>query len=259
MSSSEYTTPSSPTRYFVASAIWAAVIIPLAWLSSTFLSIPGAFGAGYFWLPNMAMPTGAYFLGPWGWLAAAVGTFFGGMLSGSPLLINIAQNPIPAFLANALLFSVLMKAFKVKVGEGLAETKKRSLQSVIIVVVATVVVAVIAGFFIGKATNALGISGRWGYLVVFLLTIPTWFVLGVPLNRHVIGALVAIIISSVVSGAMGAFAWATIGEMGPSAWVIVFPGWSLGDIVAGSLAIPLIWTIYGEMTRRGLNWEVRSN
>ena len=243
----------------MASAIWAAVIIPLAWLSGTFLSIPGAFGAGYFWLPNMAMPIGAYFLGPWGWLAAAVGTFLGGVISGSPLLINIAQNPIPAFLANALLFSVLMKVFKVKVGEGLLETKKRSLQSVIIVVVATIVVAVVAGFFIGKATALLGISSRWGYLVVLLLTIPTWFLLGVPFNRHIIGALVAIVVTSVVSAAMGAFAWATIGEMGPSAWTIVFPGWTFGDIVAGSLAVPLMWTIFREMNRRGLNWNTKSN
>lgn len=255
MSTSEYTTPSSPTRFFVASAIWAAVIIPLAWLSSTFLSIPGAFGAGYFWLPNMAMPTGAYFLGPWGWLAAAVGTFLGGMLAGSPLLINIAQNPVPAFAANAFLFWLLLKVFGVKVGEGKFTREKRSLSTVIAVVVGTVVLAVVAGFFIGKATESLGISSRWGYLVVFLLTIPAWYILGVPVNRHVILGLVAIIVSSVVSAAMGAYAWATIGEMGPGAWTIVFPGWTLGDIVAGSLAIPLIWTIKDEMTRRGLHWQ----
>ncbi|MCB9423263.1 MAG: hypothetical protein H6667_25930 [Ardenticatenaceae bacterium] len=259
MTTAEYTTPSSPTRYFVASAIWAAVIIPLAWLSSTFLSIPGAFGAGYFWLPQMAMPTGAYFLGPWGWLAAAVGTFFGGMLSGSPLLINIAQNPVPAFLANALLFWLLLKLFQVKVGEGYSGRIKRNIGRVAAIVVGTIVVAVVAGFFIGKATEALGISSRWGYVVVFLLTIPTWYLLGVPLNRHVVGALVAIIISSVISAVMGAYAWATIGEMGPSAWTIVFPGWALGDIVAGSLAVPLIWTIADEMTRRGLNWDKRSS
>lgn len=255
MTSAEYTTPSSTTRYFVASAIWAAVIIPLAWLSSTFLSIPGAFGAGYFWLPQMAMPTGAFFLGPWGWLAAAVGTFFGGMLAGSPLPINIAQNPIPAFLANALLFWVLLKVFRVQVGEGLLQRQERDLRNVALIVVATVVVAVVAGYFIGQATESLGISSRWGYLVVFLLTIPAWYLLGVPVNRHVIGALAAIVISSVVSAAIGAYAWATIGEMGPSAWTIVFPGWSLGDIVAGTLAVPLMWTILGEMNRRGLNWS----
>lgn len=255
MSTAEYTTPTSSTRFFVASAIWAAVIIPLAWLSSTFLSIPGAFGAGYFWLPQMAMPTGAFFLGPWGWLAAAVGTFFGGMLAGSPLLINIAQNPIPAFLANALLFWLLLKLFNVEIGQGLMERKERKLSNVLLIIVATVVVAVVAGFFIGQATESLGISSRWGYLVVFLLTIPAWYLLGVPLNRHVVGALVAIVISSVVSAAMGAYAWATIGEMGPSAWTIVFPGWALGDIVAGSLAVPLMWTIYDEMSRRGLNWS----
>lgn len=257
MSTTEYTTPSSPTRYFVASAIWAAVIIPLAWLSSTFLSIPGAFGAGYFWLPQMAMPTGAYFLGPWGWLAAAVGTFFGGMLSGSPFLINIAQNPVPAFIANAFLFWLLLKLLNVQVGEGFSGRAKRNMTNVVAIVVGTVIVAVVAGFFIGKATEAMGISSRWGYIVVFLLTIPTWYLLGVPLNRHVISALVAIIISSILSAVMGAYAWSTIGEMGPSAWTIVFPGWALGDIVAGSLAVPLIWTISDEMTRRGLNWDKR--
>lgn len=257
MTTSEYTTPTSPTRFFVASAIWAAVIIPLAWLSSTFLSIPGAFGAGYFWLPQMAMPTGAFFLGPWGWLAAAVGTFFGGMLAGSPLPINIAQNPIPAFLANALLFWVLLKVFGVKVGEGMGERKQRSLGAVIGVVVGTVVLAVVAGYFIGQATEALKISSNWGYLAVFLLTIPGWYILGVPLNRNVILALVAIVISSVVSAAIGAYAWATIGQMGASAWTIVFPGWSLGDITAGSFAVPLMWTIHNEMARRGLNWNAR--
>lgn len=255
MSTAEYTTPTSSTRFFVASAIWAAVIIPLAWLSSTFLSIPGAFGAGYFWLPQMAMPTGAFFLGPWGWLAAAVGTFFGGMIAGSPLLINIAQNPVPAFLANALLFWLLLKAFRVNVGGGLMERKQRSLSSIVAIVAGTVVLAVVAGYFIGQATEALGVSSRWGYLVTLLLTVPAWYMLGVPLNRNVILALVAIIISSIVSAAMGAYAWATIGEMGPSAWTIVFPGWAFGDIVAGSLAIPLMWTIKDEMSYRGLNWS----
>ena len=255
MVTEEYTRPTSTTRFFVASAIWAAVIIPLAWLSSTFLSIPGAFGAGYFWLPQMAMPVGAFFFGPWGWLAAAVGTFLGGMLSGSPLLINIAQNPIPAFLANAFLFWLLLKLFRVQVGEGFTARKERTLNSIVLVALGTVVLAVVAGFFIGRATEALNISGNWGYLVVFLLTIPAWFILGVPVNRHIILALVAIIVSSVVSAAMGAYAWATIGEMGASAWAIVFPGWALGDMVAGSLAVPLMWTLYDVMNTRGLNWN----
>ncbi len=251
----KYTTPTSPTRFFVVSAIWAAVIIPLAWLSSTFLSIPGAFGAGYFWLPQMAMPLGAYFFGPWGWLAAAVGTFLGGMLSGNPLLINLGQNPIPAFLGNALLFWVLLKVFRVKVGEGMTSRKVRNLRSIIIVAVITVLVAVVAGYFIGLATSALNIDGNWGYLVVFLLTVPAWYALGVPVNRHVIIALAAIIVSSVISAVMGAYAWQTIGQMGVSAWAIVFPGWALGDIVAGSLSIPLIWTLVDEINKRGLNWN----
>jgi hypothetical protein len=224
-------------------------------LSSTFLSIPGAFGAGYFWLPNMAMPVGAWFLGPWGWLSAAVGTFFGGMIAGSPLLINIAQNPIPAFLANALLFWALMKLFRVEVGAGMGERRKLGLGAAVALVVAFVVVLVVAGFFIGRATEALGISSRWGYLIVFLLTLPGWFLLGVPVNQHIVGALVAIVISSVVSAAMGALAWQTIGEMGVSAWAIVFPGWTLGDITAGSFAVPLMWAIRDEMKRRGLLWS----
>lgn len=252
---SEYTKPTSPTRFFVVSAIWAAVIIPLAWLSSTFLSIPGAFGAGYFWLPMMAMPMGGYFFGPWGWLAAAVGTFLGGMLAGSPLLINIAQNPIPAFIANTLLFWIILKLFGVRVGEGLKKSKGRSMKSIIAVIVITVVLAVVAGFYIGRATTELGISGHWGYLVVFLLTIPAWFILDMPVNRHIIVTLVAIIITSVVSAAMGAYAWSTIGEMGPAAWAIVFPGWALGDIVAGSLAVPLMWNLVEEINKRNLNWN----
>jgi len=256
MVTEEYTRPTSSTRFFVASAIWAAVIIPLAWLSTEFLSIPGAFGAGYFWLPQMAMPMGAYFLGPWGWLAAAVGTFFGGILAGGPLLINIAQNPIPAFFGNALLFWVILKVFRVKVGVGLSPHKNRSLRSVIILCVVTVVVAVVAGYLIGLATTALNISGNWGYLAVFLLTIPAWFVLGVTLNRHVIIALIAIIVSSLISAAMGAYAWQTIGEMGASAWVIVFPGWAFGDIVAGSLSVPLMWVLLDVMNSRGLNWNL---
>ncbi len=251
----KYTQPRSQTRFFVVSAIWAAVIIPLAWLSSTFLSIPGAFGAGYFWLPEMAMPLGAYFFGPWGWLAAGVGTFLGGMISGNPLLINLAQNPITAFFGNALLFWIILKVFHVKVGEGMTSRKARSMRSIVIVAVVTVILAVVFGYLIGLATTALKIDSNWGYLVVFLLTIPAWYALGVPVNRHVIIALLAIIVSSVISAGMGAYAWQTIGQMGVTAWALVFPGWTLGDIVAGSLCIPLMWTLVDEINKRGLNWN----
>lgn len=171
------------------------------------------------------------------------------------LLDPTVQNPITALLANALLFWLLLKLFRVEVGKGLMERQARSLRNTVIIMLATAVIIVAAGYFIGQATEAMGVSSRWGYLVTLLLTIPAWYLLGVPLNRHVIGALAAIIISSIVSAAMGAYAWATIGEMGPSAWAIVFPGWALGDIVAGSLAVPLLWTIKDEMTRRGLNWS----
>lgn len=147
-----------------------------------------------------------------------------------------------------------MKVLRVQVGAGLGERKKLGLGATVGLAVAFVVLAVVAGFFIGKATEALGISSRWGYLVVFLLTVPGWFLLGVPVNRHIVGALVAIVVSSVVSAAMGAWAWQTIGEMGASAWAIVFPGWALGDITAGSFAVPLMWAIHDEMVRRGLLW-----
>ena len=75
-----------------------------------------------------------------------------------------------------------------------------------------------------------------------------------PLTKDNLIALLAVVVTSVVSAAMGAFAWATIGKMGPTAWSLVFPGWALGDIVAGSLAVPLLWTLYADMKKRRLIW-----
>ena len=93
----------SGTGIFVASAIWAAAIVASAYLCSMLLSIPGAAGASFFWLPCIFMVTGAIWFGPYGWIAAAIGTFIGGALAGNPIAINIGQNPIPAFFANTLL------------------------------------------------------------------------------------------------------------------------------------------------------------
>lgn len=254
---SAYTVPTSSTRLFVASALWAAGIIPLTWLSSTFLSIPGAFGAGYFWLPQILMVTGAIFFGPWGMLAAAVGTFFGGMFAGSPLAINIAQNPIPAFFANTLLLYVLWRLFGIRVlGEsrvGIERAPGKGRVAVVVVAI-NIALAVGLGYIVGP------IFGRWGYLLVFLATLPSWLVLrrmgyNVIFNRFVSLALVAVAVTSFSSAAMGAYAWSTIGEMGASAWAIVFPGWGLGDTVAGSLAVPLIWAFYEPMKQRGLIWR----
>lgn len=254
--SSIYTVPTSQTKLFVASVVWAAGIIPLTWLSSSFLSIPGAFGAGFFWLPQILMVTGAIFLGPWGWVAAAIGTFLGGMFAGSPLAINFAQNPVPAFLANTLLLYVLWRLFKIKVRTGklLAEINTGMIRAGIGLTVITVGLALAVGYIVGPS------FGRWGYLVVFLVTLPAWWTLrqmglAFPVDRNVALALLAVVISSVASAAMGAFAWSTIGQMGASAWVIVFPGWGLGDIVAGTLAVPLIFAFHQAMKQRGLVWR----
>lgn len=264
-----YTRPRSQTRLFVASAVWAAGIIPLAWLSSSFLSIPGAFGAGYFWLPQILMVSGAVFFGPWGMVAAAVGTFFGGMLAGSALAINIAQNPIPAFLGNTLLlywlwfgfdikffgFDIRWNGFRIKVDkEERVDTERPGWGVAASIIAVTIIFAVVLGFFIGPAL------GKWGYAVVFLATLPSWAFLNrlgynIPLDRNIALGLLAVVVSSVASAAMGGLAWQTIGGMGVSAWVIVFPGWGLGDIVAGSFSIPLIWSFARTMERRGLLWR----
>ena len=86
--------PSPSALLFVASAIWAAAIVASAYLCSMLLSIPGAAGASFFWLPCIFMVTGAIWFGPYGWIAAAIGTFIGGALAGNPIAINIGQNQV---------------------------------------------------------------------------------------------------------------------------------------------------------------------
>jgi len=270
-----YTRPKSQTRLMVASAVWGAIIIPLAILSSSFLSIPGAFGAGYFWLPQIMMVSGVVFFGPWGMVAAAVGTFLGGMLAGAALPINIAQNPIPAFFGNTLLLYVLWfgysykwrrfsghdncLAIKVAKRERESATVRPGWRPAAFIIVITVILAVAVGFFIGPLLAARGLK-IWGYLLIFLVSLPSWWTLkkvgyGIQLNADIVFAFLAVVLSSIVSAAMGAFAWQTIGGMGVSAWFIVFPGWALGDIVAGSLGIPLIWSFAETMEQRGLLWR----
>ncbi|HUV42957.1 MAG TPA: hypothetical protein VMY36_03610 [Patescibacteria group bacterium] len=260
----------------VASAVWGAIIIPLAILSSSFLSIPGAFGAGYFWLPQIMMVSGVVFFGPWGMLAAAVGTFLGGMFAGSPLAINIGQNPIPAFLGNTFLFYILWFGYKYKVhiwegySNGLAikvvggerrptaEVNWSRVAVTGIVFALTIVFAVVVGFKLGPYLDAMGLKA-WGYPLIFLLTLPWWWVIkqlgGLRVDGYIVLALIAVIVSSIASAALGAFAWQTVGGMGASAWVVVFPGWALGDIVAGSLGIPLIWSFADVLERKGMLWR----
>lgn len=256
MATYEYTSPANQTRLFVASALWAAAIVPAAWLSSQFLSIPGAFGASFFWLPQIFMVTGAIWLGPYGWLAAAVGTFLGGALAGSPLAINFAQNPIPAFFGNTLLAWVLFRLFRVRVGGGAAGVPGARILLGILAVVASIVVTMVGGYLVGP------LLGRWGYGVAFGLTLVGWgllYMLGarnLTVNRDIVLAVLAVLLSSLASAVLGAVAWATVGGMGyPAAFSIVFPGWFLGDTVAGSLGVAVLWAFHREMKRLRLVWK----
>ncbi len=275
-STEAYTRPRTQTRLMVASALWGAIIIPLAMLSSSFLSIPGAFGAGYFWLPQIMMVSGAIFFGPWGMLAAAIGTFLGGLFAGSALAINIGQNPIPAFLGNTWLLYVLWFGYRYKFGRwegysnGLAvkvagrvrrptvELSGLRVAAIVVVLIIAILLAVGIGFLLGPRLEAMGLQ-KMGYPIIFLLTLPWWWVLkkisGFVVDGSIVLALFAVIVSSLASAALGALAWQSIGGMGASAWFIVFPGWALGDMVAGSLGIPLIWSFAGFMEQRGMLWR----
>ncbi len=250
--SREFTRPVSGTGLFVASAVWAAAIIVAAVISSTLLSIPGAAGASFFWLPQIFMVTAAIWFGWRGWVAAAVGTFLGGALAGNPLAINIAQNPIPAFLANTLLLWVLFRALNVHIPSRGEKISTSSLVKVIGVVLAVIALAMLVGYLTAPYI------GMWGYLATLLATLPAWYALramglGARFDADLLKAVLAVTISSFVSAAMGAYAWATIGEMGAAAYSIVLPGWFLGDVVAGILGLAVLWGLTGEMRRRGLS------
>jgi hypothetical protein len=152
---------------------------------------------------------------------------------------------------------VLWRLFRIKVtGTRIGVQLPKGMGSAAVgVVVLTVALALAVGFIVGP------IVGRGlGYTITFLMTLPAWWILkqmgfNVALDSHVVRALVAVIITSYISAMMGAWAWAGVGEMGRSAWVIVFPGWGTGDTVAGSLAIPIIWVFYAAMAKMGLVWR----
>lgn len=250
--SREFTRPVSGTGLFVASAVWAAAIIIAAVISSSLLSIPGAAGASFFWLPQIFMVTAAIWFGWRGWVAAAVGTFLGGMLAGNPLAINIAQNPIPAFLANTLLLWLLFRLLNISIPSRGTGLSSKSLVNIVLMVVGIIVLAMVVGYL------SAPYIGNWGYLLVLIATLPAWYILrrmglGADLDTNLLKAVVAIVVSSFVSAAMGAYAWATIGQMGASAYSIVLPGWFLGDTVAGILGLAVLWGLTGEMRRRGLS------
>ena len=227
----------SGTGIFVASAIWAAAIVASAYLCSMLLSIPGAAGASFFWLPCIFMVTGAIWFGVYGWIAAAIGTFIGGALAGNPIAINIGQNPIPAFFANTLLLYYLFRWMKIDLSSGQARSAD--------LVKSTVLVAATMGI--------------WGRVIAGLICVVGWYILAqstkaaFKLDENVFKAVIAVVIVSIVSAAMGAYVWAGIGEMGASAWTIVFPGWAMGDIVASILGLGVLFSLTGEMKKRGLS------
>ena len=95
-------------------------------------------------------------------------------------------------------------------------------------------------------------------VIAGLICIVGWYILAqstkaaFKLDENVFKAVIAVVICSVVSAAMGAYVWG-IGEMGASAWTIVFPGWAMGDIVASILGLGVLFSLTGEMKKRGLS------
>lgn len=248
----EFTRSRSKTGLFVASAVWAAAITVSAYICSMLLSIPGAAGASFFWLPQIFMVTGAIWFGWRGWVAAAVGTFIGGALAGNPLAINIAQNPIPAFIANGWLLWVMFRMMNIRLPEHGKTVSTAKLIRLIVVMLAIIAASMLVGFVLNP------LIGQWGYLVVLGITLIGFYVfnvsgLGGGFDRNLLKAAIAVVVTSVVSAVMGAVAWATIGGMGASAYTIVLPGWALGDIVAGVLGLAVLWGLTDEMRRRGLS------
>ncbi|MFM7527852.1 MAG: hypothetical protein ACKO63_05045 [Nodosilinea sp.] len=249
---SNFTRARSKTGLFVASAIWAAATIVSAYICSTLLSIPGAAGASFFWLPQIFMVTAAIWFGWRGWVAAAVGTFLGGALAGNPLAINIAQNPIPAFLANTFLLWVMFKTMGIRLPEHGRDLSRGMLVKVLLAIAGIIALAMAVGYVLNP------LIGKWGYLVVLAVTLLGFYVfnvsgLGSRVDKHLINAVLAVVVTSIISAVMGAVAWATIGEMGASAYSIVLPGWAMGDIVAGILGLAVLWGLTAEMRRRGLS------
>ncbi len=242
----------SGTGIFVASAIWAAAIVASAYLCSMLLSIPGAAGASFFWLPCIFMVTGAIWFGWYGMIAAAVGTFIGGALAGNPIAINIGQNPIPAFLANTLLLYYMFKFMKINLTNSEGTSSADLFKSTILVAV-TIIVAMVAGYYLAPSL------GIWGRVIAGLICVAGWYFLAkstnsaFKLDENVFKAVIAVVVASVVSAAMGAYVWSSIGEMGASAWTIVFPGWAMGDIVASILGLGVLFSLTDEMKRRGLS------
>jgi len=242
----------SSTGIFVASAIWAAAIVASAYLCSMLLSIPGAAGASFFWLPCIFMVTGAIWFGWYGMIAAAVGTFIGGALAGNPIAINLGQNPIPAFFANTLLLYYMFKMMNINLSSKGGASNVDLFKSTILVAV-TIIIAMIVGYYLAPTL------GIWGRVIAGLICIGGWYFLAKSTNSSfrldadVFKAVIAVVVVSIVSAAMGAYVWASIGQMGASAWTIVFPGWAMGDIVASILGLGVLFSLTDEMKKRGLS------
>ena len=122
-----------------------------------------------------------------------------------------------------------------------------------VLVAVTIIIAMIAGYYLAPSL------GIWGRVIAGLICVVGWYVLAqstdsaFKLDNNVFKAVIAVVIASVVSAAMGAYVWASVGEMGASAWTIVFPGWAMGDIVASILGLGVLFSLTGEMKKRGLS------
>ena len=133
------------------------------------------------------------------------------------------------------------------------QAKSADLVTSTVLVAVTIIVAMIAGYYLAPSL------GIWGRVIAGLICVVGWYILAqttnsaFKLNENVFKAVIAVVIASVVSAAMGAYVWAGIGEMGASAWTIVFPGWAMGDIVASILGLGVLFSLTGEMKKRGLS------
>ena len=122
-----------------------------------------------------------------------------------------------------------------------------------ILVAVTIIIAMIAGYYLAPSL------GIWGRVIAGAICLIGWYFLAQStktsfrLDGDVFKAVIAVVIASVVSAAMGAYVWAGIGGMGAAAWTIVFPGWAMGDIVASILGLGVLFSLTDEMKRRGLS------
>ena len=145
----------------------------------------------------------------------------------------------------------MFKGMKIDLSSG--QAANADLVKSTILVAVTIIIAMIAGYYLAPSL------GIWGRVIAGLICVAGWYFLAQSTNSsfkldgNVFKAVIAVVIASIVSAAMGAYVWASVGEMGASAWTIVFPGWAMGDIVASILGLGVLFSLSGEMKKRGLS------